>query len=395
MSNKHKLFKFDLDKELMDADVFLNKRNIEKKENRIIDDPINLIHGKYKEEMSKCLDSVDSDLLKYKKQLKSVGFPEIGVFAFPNLDEKEKTLKFFDFVIIKKTSENEEKIKFKKQLDGLTEKIPLLQNDNSRLEKEIMILNEEIKKYHRDKKDNESKLMKFRDSSEKQLNEYKIMNVKLNNKCNTLVIEKKSIEEKLNKISENYQKIINKNNFHFKANNHIDMIDNLKRNDTIKLLSKVKGTEKFIDTLKNGFNESLRELLFEISALKNFIYEMHLELVNIVKQKQSATELEYNLLSLPFLDTVSKIKSVFRQNFERLSDKNKIEFSLKEEFNYSTHNELSIANETQTNNISKIEIEKAEEYDDEELEHLKNKWIKTLMNAKNEEHNNIYSEYDI
>src|SRR5690606_13329779 len=91
----------------------------------------------------------------------------------------------------------------------------------------------------------------------------------------------------------------------------------------LKLLSKVKGTEKLIETFKNGFNESLRELLFEISALKNFIYEVNSDIINCVKihtdNKFKFSEIEYGLLNMPFLDSVNKIKYIFKCNLKILS----------------------------------------------------------------------------
>ena len=330
-----------------------------------------------------------------------------------------------------------------------------LQNENSRIEKEIFSYSEESKKVNKEKKDLEAKLNKFKEISEKQITELKLLNTKLSNKNSAIVIEKKAVEEKLNKISENYQKLINKNNninLSIKANNHIDMIENLKRNDVIKLLAKAKGTEKLIETFKNGFNESLRELLFEISALKNFIYEIHQDLIELVKNEKFKP-LEYNILSLPFLDTVHKIKSIFKKNFEIVTKiySNKIysvedleglnvkvrnkkiisrkenseNFNLEESFHQSStiqdksrHENIfetfeeeiegnsfkeidsktyeddnsNDKNSTSINNRENLQTSKITESEDNqyenELEFLKNKWIKTLMSIKTEKEEN-------
>jgi hypothetical protein len=454
--NPDKFLMSDLEKELLAAEKFLNKNAneiLKSSEPSLLNISTSNVSTDINKEKTNTTKpqlekrkKIDPDLIKYQKQLKSFDFPEIGNFYFPNSEQKEITLKFFDFLILKKSTEHEEKMKFKKQIEMLSDKISTLHNDNSRLEKEIINLAEEIKKITKEKKDCETKLEKLKETSEKQISDLKGQNLKLTNRNNAITTEKKAYEEKLNKLTENYQKIINKNNslnLTVKANNHIEMIESLKRNDVIKVLSKVKGTEKLIETFKNGFNESLRELLFEISGLKNFIYEIHQDLILLLK-KTNFVELEYNLLSLPFLDTVNKIKTIFKKNFkildkklksnkteefniedDKISDENteKIKFKIssdnknknKEYSPLSPQNEKSEETESilikSENNIKgnifeTFEEETAEEFNkdsliekgqtekqqnknedydyEDELEFLKNKWIKTLMSIKNQ-----------
>jgi hypothetical protein len=374
----------------------------------------------------------DEDILRYRKQLKSYGFPEIGNMSFLNIEEKEKTLKFLDFLILKKTNENGERVKFTKNFQLLTEKINKLQNDNSRLEKELTTERDEVRKLVKEKRDIESRLNKNGEQLRKQIEELKGMNTKLTNKNNIVTIEKKAIEEKYNKISENYQKFVNRNTLNLKSNNNIEIIDTLKRNDLLKLLSRANGTEKLVETMKNGFNESLRDLLFEISALKNFIYDMNKEIENLLCKNDLNLKIEildYKLLNMPFLDIITKVKYVFKRNIttvkyvindlNELNEKNELQFTFEKSHNQSqfVNNTLNMSPPKKTTEtirketifdieddssrgdknstinkssmLFKNEDTETTEYQDE-LEFLKNKWVKTLMGLKanqNEEDN--------
>lgn len=441
-----KNFNSDIAKELSEADKFLNRITNENVSSQFNIKEITNVNKKIefdlekekiqfnKEDVLQRNDTDDSKktnflqikdeiLIKYKKQLKSFGFPEIGNFYFlPNEDEeKEKTLKFFDYIIMKKSNENEDKFKLKKQLDILGEKLSYCQSENIKLEKELISLRDETKKYLKEKQEAENKVNKIKESLEKQIAELKGINSKMSNKMNILGVEKKSFEEKYNKISELYQKIINKNNtggtcINLKSNNNIEIIDTLKKNDLLKILTKVKGTEKLIETLKNGFNESLREILFEVSALKNFIFEVNKDLTSLIKIKNTFKpmnnfkfyEIEYNLLSMPFLNCVSKIKNIFKNNFNTLRKYLKLDIEDDSDIFYQEVLEGSInlnnnslqdkemtfekdkfesINKNMYNNestagdkLSDVNYQELEEEQKEnELEFFKNKWIKTLM----------------
>ena len=96
------------------------------------------------------------------------------------------------------------------------------------------------------------------------------------------------------------------------------------------MISKVKGAEKLAATLKGGYNDSLRELLFEISALKNFIYDYHLEIVSLLDNYE---DLDKELLNMSFLDTVSNVKDIFNINMRNL--KRKFGFLENDEINFN------------------------------------------------------------
>ena len=134
-------------------------------------------------------------------------------------------------------------------------------------------------------------------------------------------LEKKTIEEKYNKIVDHYQKLLQSNSNNKKFNNSIEMLETLKNNDLLKILGRFKGTEKLIETCKNGFNESLRELLFEISALKNFIFYINQEICNFINIKVSdlsdkSIYMESSLIQMPFLDIIHKVKKIYRNNMD-------------------------------------------------------------------------------
>jgi len=54
--------------------------------------------------------------MRYKKQLKSSGFPEIGNIIWEKEDDKILLFKFFDYIIMKKSNENNERMKLKKNV---------------------------------------------------------------------------------------------------------------------------------------------------------------------------------------------------------------------------------------------------------------------------------------
>lgn len=390
-----KTLRFDLDRELQAAEKFLNGNQEEYKKTAEVNP----------EKKVAKINRVDPDLLRYKKQLKSFGFPEIGNFYFKKdeFEEKENTFRFFDFILLQKSKENEERMNLKKQADYFQDKMSQLHEVNSWQEKEISNLSEEIKKLTKEKNSIANRVKREKEAYEKQNLELKSSKVKISNKLNMLQIEKKSQEEKFNKLTENYQKLINKN---IKPNNHIDMQETLKKNDTIKILRKVKGTEKLIESFKNGYNESLRELLFEISALKNFLDDLNRDLQKIICKYVSVEccpKLDQNLLSMSFLDISNKVKFVFQKNLsllnELISDKNNTKNSFIDDkslqYDMTFLEENNKANsEAQENKADFQPIYQNEDKEDnsdilndeeiDELEFLKKKWAKTLMNVKDE-----------
>ena len=140
-TRKIKGYEDDLDRELRAAEMFLNKTNddVIKNENSYLNNEQS--NKKYitDKEIENSLSNesklftfadpqlnentknfnglMEDDLLqKYKKQLKSFGFPELGKIIFENDIEKEKTLKFLDFIMSKRSSESEARVKSKKQV---------------------------------------------------------------------------------------------------------------------------------------------------------------------------------------------------------------------------------------------------------------------------------------
>lgn len=146
---------------------------------------------------------------------------------------------------------------------------------------------------------------------------------KLKHRLNNIQVEKKACEEKYAKMAENYQKIFTKLNLNnpnlkfFKPAN-IEIASVIKKNNIISILSKVNGTEKLIQTLKSGYNESLRELLFELSALKNFILEINNEIIDYASKinLKGMISLESNFVNMPFLDSIAKIKYALKTNIK-------------------------------------------------------------------------------
>ena len=117
--------------------------------------------------------------------------------------------------------------------------------------------------------------------------------------------------------------------------NTVETTEYIQKNNILNTVSKVNGAEKLAQTLKGGYNDSLRELLFEISALKNFIYDYYVEIASLV---DNCEDLDKEMLNMSFLDTVSNIKNIFNINFGKL--KEKLGFSENNEMNFNNVNIL-------------------------------------------------------
>ena len=290
--------------------------------------------------------NADDILLSYLNRLKSFGFPELGKITLsPNISEQEKTFQFFEYLIMKKANDSADYQKFRYQNDSLVKKCEALENQITKYEKEIRSLNEELKNNTKNKKDFDFKLSKQKEVYEKQSISLKNQNIYLNNKMTKILLEKKNLEEKIIQMSENINKL---NTVKTKMQNNSEMIDYVSNNNLSNMLSKVNGAEKLVETLKGGYNDSLRELLFEISALKNFIYDIHKEITLLI---DCPVEINEDLLNLPFLDIVSSIKDIFNKNMNLL--KAKIGFDNKDEINFDnlkTFTSLKIENKSDLNN---------------------------------------------
>ena len=285
-------------------------------------------------------------LLSYLNRLKSFGFPELGKITLsPITSEQEKTFQFFEHLIMKKANDSADYQKFRYQNDTLIKKCEALENQITKYEKEIRTLNDELRNNTKNKKDFDFKISKQKEVYEKQSISLKNQNIYLNNKMNKILLEKKNLEEKIIQMSENINKL---NTVKTKMQNNSEMIDYVTNNNLSNMLSKVNGAEKLVETLKGGYNDSLRELLFEISALKNFIYDIHKEITLLI---DCPVEINEDLLNLPFLDTVSSIKDIFNKNMNLL--KAKIGLDNQDEINFDnlkTFTSLKIGNVSDLNN---------------------------------------------
>ena len=271
-------------------------------------------------------------LNNYITRLKSFGFPDIGeIILSDNPREQEKTFKFFDYIILKKANNLEDYQKYKRNNDSLIKRCEELEIMISKYKKEVKNLRNELKSYSKEKNDFEFKSKNLKEYYDKQINQTKKENIYLNNKINKISLEKRALEEKYQSLSE----IINKHDLNkVKIINTIEMTEYIQKNNILNTVSKISGAEKLAQTLKGGYNDSLRELLFEISALKNFIYDYHIEIASLVDNNM---DLDKEMLNMSFLDTVSNIKEIFNINFGKL--KEKLGFSDNNEIGFNNVNE--------------------------------------------------------
>ena len=272
-------------------------------------------------------------LNNYITRLKSFGFPDIGeIILSDNPKEQEKTFKFFDYIILKKANNLEDYQKYKRNNDSLIKRCEELEIMISKYKKEVKNLRNELKSYSKEKNDFEFKSKNLKEYYDKQINQTKKENIYLNNKINKILLEKRALEEKYQVLNE----MLNKHDLNkVKIINTIEMTEYIQKNNILNTVSKISGAEKLAQTLKGGYNDSLRELLFEISALKNFIYDYHIEIASLVDNNM---DLDKEMLNMSFLDTVSNIKNIFNINFSKL--KEKLGFSENNEMNFNNVNIL-------------------------------------------------------
>ena len=280
-------------------------------------------------------------LNNYITRLKSFGFPDIGEITLSdNPKEQEKTFKFFDYIILKKANNLDDYQKYKRSNDSLLKRCEELEILITKYKKEVNNLRNELKSYSKEKNNYEFKSNKLKENYDKQINQTKKENIYLNNKINKISLEKRALEEKYQSLTE----MLNKQDLNkIKIINTVEMTEFIQKNNLLNTISKISGAEKLAQTLKGGYNDSLRELLFEISALKNFIYDYHVEIASLV---ENCEDLDKELLNMSFLDTVSNIKEIFNMNFSKL--KNKLGFSDNHEMDFSNVNEF-LKNEDNNN----------------------------------------------
>ena len=274
-----------------------------------------------------------NNLLKnYITRLKSFGFPDFGQITLSNdPKEQEKTFKFFDYIILKKANNLDDYQKYKRSNDSLIKRCEELEILVAKYKKEVNNLRNELKSYSKEKNDYEFKSNKLKENYDKQINQAKKENIYLNNKINKISLEKRALEEKYQALNE----MLNKHDLNkIKVINTVEMTEYIQKNNLLNMVSKVSGAEKLAQTLKGGYNDSLRELLFEISALKNFIYDYHVEIASLVDNNE---DFDKEMLNMSFLDTVSNIKEIFNINMNKL--KTKLGFSDIHDMDFTNVNE--------------------------------------------------------
>ena len=305
---------FEFSKEILEAEKYLNQVSDSfldkqpKTSSSITSSVTNNNNIKSYQHMSSS-DSINNILTDYKRRLKIFGFPDMGdITLSDDITEQEKTLKFLDFILLKKANESQDYKKYQSQSESLVKKAEAMELQISKYEKEISKLTNEIKTLSKSKKEYENKLSKVKTDYEKQITSIKNANTYLQNKLTKLTLDKRVNEEKLTKISEAYSKITTSKT---KSLNSIELIEQVKQNDLCKMLSKLKGTEKLIEMLKDGYNESHREMLYEINSLKEFVFGLHNDIKSLI---EIPCELNDNLREMTFLDCANEVKLVFNKN---------------------------------------------------------------------------------
>ena len=254
-----------------------------------------------KQEENKKLKLIENYLIK----LKNFGYPEMGkIYLSPDIHEQEKTFNFFEY-IVKKESSNvniANKEKFQKKYEELEFQIQTLKQE----------LNKEIKSNSLIQKDLEFKIKKQKDYYDKQFANLNRDNIYLKSVINKTNIEKNNLKQRLENLNETINKFESMKSIIINA---FEAIDYVQSNDMSKMLSRVKGAEKLIEALKGGYNESLKELMKEITTLKNFIFDLNNEFCLILDNPYNIDE---NIYNLSFLDSINLIKEAFKNNMNQL-----------------------------------------------------------------------------
>ena len=394
-NNNNKNNDFDLDDDfLTKAENFINDVNNNLNNNKIKNNNNNNINNnnnniKTIEKNTNIFNNNSNPntiLSSYLTRLKNFGFPQLGKITLsPIQEEQEKTFQFFDYLLMKKAKNSEDYKIFLEKSEILTKKCENLEYQNAKYEKEIKNLNDQIRSKNFNKSDFEKKLKSMKDSNEKNTNSLKSQILTLNNKISKLSIEKRNLEEKNQKLIENLNKFdINKP----KIINSIEIINNIKKNNLQENLSKIKGAEKLVEMMKGGYNDSLRELLFEISALKNFILDLHKELCCLIDYP---VDVKDELWNLPFLDTINNFKEVFTKNINLIKAKIGIE---DDNINFDNVNKIYDNNNNNFNNNNNEHNEyENKEIDNDEIVFNKkinlNNNNKTNITNNNNNNNNI------
>ena len=249
----------------------------------------------------------------YIIRLKNFGFPEIGeIYLSSDTHEQEKTFNFFDYIITKETNNLENNHIKDKQCNEYKDKCEKLEYKLINLNKEIINTNKLNKNIQ---KDYEQKLKKQKEFYEQKISLLNKDNEYLTYVNNNIYFKKKNLELKLYSMNKTINKFED-----MKSNiiNAVEEIDYAQSNDMAKMLSRVKGAEKLIEALKGGYNESLRQLTFEISTLKNLIHEINNEICVLL---DNPLNIENDVFEMPFKEAIDYYKKVFKNNIGMIKEK--------------------------------------------------------------------------
>ena len=252
-------------------------------------------------------------LENYIIRLQNFGFPEIGeIFLSSDTREQEKTFNFFDYIITKETNNLEKNHIKEKEYYEYKNKCEELENKLIKLNREFNI---NIKNNKNIQKDLENQLKNQKDFYEQKLSLLKKDNEYLTYVNNKIYFKKKNLELKLYSMNKTINKFED-----MKSNliNAVEEIDFMQNNDMAKMLSRVKGAEKLIEGLKAGYNESLRQLSAENSALKNLIFEIHNEIYILLDKPQN---IEKNVYDMPLNEKIEYYKKIFKNNIRMIKEK--------------------------------------------------------------------------
>ena len=254
------------------------------------------------EERNEKIESIENNLLELKK----LGYPEMGKFFLsPDPFEQEKSSKFFEFLLNNENEKINNKEKNKKKYEKLDMKLYELKTE----------LNNEIKSNALIKKELEQQITSQKKYYEKYINELNNENFCLKNSVSEITKKKNSLELKLDNMKEKLDKFEKMKSVIVNA---FEAIDYVQSKDMSKMLSRIKNTEKLIEVLKDGYNDTIKELKEENNFFKNFIIEMNYEISSLLSNSCNINNSIYNM---PFLDAFKIIKDVFRNNMNLLKEK--------------------------------------------------------------------------
>ena len=262
----------------------------------------NVYINKNRIEEEKKVDLIENYLIK----LKNCGYPEMGkIYLSPDLHEQEKTFAFFEYIVKKESLNLNNKEKYKKKYEELEYQLRNLKQE----------LNNEIKSNALLQEDLEYKIKIQKEYYDKQFANLNKDNMYLKSVISKMTNEKNDLELKLHNLNETINKFESMKSIIINA---FEAIDYVQTNDMSKMLSRVKGAEKLIESLKGGYNDSLKELMKEINILKNFIIDVNNEFCLIL---DNPCNIDENIYNISFFDSITLIKNAFKNNMNQLRAK--------------------------------------------------------------------------